>query len=101
MNRRRAGADVGAVVDAGERIDGVLSEEPLLCRKLYSVLCRLLEGNLVVTHRAIDIEEDAAGILANGLGLLFGQRDVALDDLHRALGDGPFLLPFERRENGG
>ena len=58
------------------------------------------KGELIEIYRAIDVENDAAGILANRLGLLLCQRDVLIDDLHRALGDGALLFPFERLDDG-
>ena len=100
MNGGRAGTDVGAVVLAGEGIHGVLAEEALLGGELDGLAGGLLEGGLVEADGAIDVEDDAAGVLADGLGLGFGQRDVLLDDLHRASGDGALLFTFERIEDG-
>jgi len=55
---------------------------------------------LVKANWTIDIENNAAGVLANGLRFVFRQRYVLVDDLHRAFGDGSFLFLFERIEDG-
>ena len=96
----RAGPDVGAVVLAGDRVHGVLPQEPLLRGQLHGLARGLLEAELVVADGAIHIENDAAGVLADGLRLVLRQGDVLLDDLHRAGGDGALLLAFERIEDG-
>ena len=58
------------------------------------------ESELVEADGAVDVEDNAAGVLADGLGLGLGQGDVLLDDLHRAGGDGPLLLALQGIEDG-
>src|ERR1035438_8637913 len=79
---------------------GVLAEEPFLGGQFHGFAGGLLEAELVVADGALHIEDDAAGVLADGLRLVLGQDDVLLNDLHRAGGDGALLLPFERIEDG-
>ena len=100
MERGRAGADVGAVVDARQRVHRILSQVAFLRRLFDRQATGILERNLVRADRAVDIKQDAPGVLTDRLRLLFRQRDVTLDDLHRGLGDGAFLLPFQRIEDG-
>ena len=99
MKRRRPGTDVGAVIDAGERVHRVLPQVTKLGRLLHRQTSCVFKRDLVHVHRTVHVKQNAAGILANGLGFLFRQRDIALDDFQRRLGDGSFLLPFERVEN--
>src|ERR1700754_130994 len=100
MKRGRARADVCAVIDAGERVHGVLPEKTFLRCKCYSLPCRLCKSELIESDRAIYVKQDASGILADGLRLLLRQRDVAVDNLDSILGDGAFLFVFQRSENG-
>jgi len=58
------------------------------------------KGELVEPERAFDVENDAAGVLANRLGLGAGQPDVLLDDFHRAFGNGALLFLFQRPNYG-
>ena len=80
--------------------DEVLSKITHFRRLLHSRLCGLGEGHLIESDRAIHVEDDAAGVLADGLGLVPRQGDVLVDDLHRRLGNGPLLLVFQGGENG-
>ena len=57
------------------------------------------EMDLVKSNRALEVEDDAAGILADGLGFLSGQLDVALDDFHRRLRDRSLFFVFQRLDN--
>ena len=100
VNGGRTGSHVGAVVLAGDGVHGVLPEEPLLRGQLYGFAGGLLETELVVAEGALDVENDAAGVLADGLRLVLGDSNVLLDDLHRAGGDGALLLAFEGIEDG-
>ena len=73
MKRGRARPDVRAVILAGERIHGVLAQITLLRRQLHGFLRRFLKRDLVEADRAIHVEQNAAGVLADRLRLLFGQ----------------------------
>jgi hypothetical protein len=55
---------------------------------------------LVKAYGAINKEQDASGILTNGLGLIAGQRDILIDYFHRAFCYRALFLLFQRRENG-
>ena len=96
---RRAGTDVRAVVFAGDGVHGILAEEAFFGGQLDGVAGGVGKGELVETDGTVHEEKDAAGVLANGLGLGLGEGDVLLDDLHRAFSDGPFLFAFEGVEN--
>src|SRR5262245_36097373 len=96
MDRGRTGSDVRSIVLAAERINRVLPEITFLRRQLHRFARRFLESNLVETHRAIDVKQDAARVLANGLRLLFRQLDVAVDYFHRGFSDGSLLLLLQR-----
>jgi hypothetical protein len=100
MDCGRAGTEIRAVVLAGEGIHRVLAEETFLRRLHHGIARGFLESDLVKTGRAIHVENHAAGVLADGLGFIFRELDVLLDDLHRGLGDGALLLGFERGERG-
>ena len=100
MECGRAGADVGAVVDARQRVHRILSQVAFLRRLFDRQATGILERNLVHADRAIDVKQDAPRVLTDRLRLLFRQRDVAIDDLHRGLSDGALLLPFQRIEDG-
>ena len=100
MNGRRAGADVGAVVFAGEGIDGIVAEITFLGGLRDGRARGFGKGHLVVAHRTVHIEQHAAGVLAERLRLLFGQRNVLVDDLDGIGGDGALLFRLQRGQNG-
>jgi hypothetical protein len=56
--------------------------------------------DLVVADRTIHVEQDAAGVLTDGLRFVFRQRDVLIHDFERVLREGIFLLILQRREDG-
>jgi len=96
-----AWTDVCAVVHAGERIDGILPEVSFLGRLFHGDAGVFFKSNLIEGDGAIDVKDDAAGILADRLRFAFGEFNVLLDNLQRILRDGAFLLIFERAQNGG
>src|SRR5438132_633569 len=96
MNGGRARSEISAIVLATDRIDRILPQVPLLRGQLYRLARGIAKSKLIERHGAIYIENYAAGILANRLGLGFRQLDVFFDDLHRAFGDRSLLLLFER-----
>ena len=91
-----AGTDIRAVVDSGERVHRILSQVTELCRLFHGQAGGVLERDLVQPHRDIHVKQYAAGVLADGLGFLPGDGDIALDDFHGALGNGPLFLAFQR-----
>src|SRR5438552_8392668 len=99
MNCRGTWPDIGAIVYAGNRVDGVLPQKPFFCGESDGFAEGLFEFDFIETDGAIDVKNDAAGILADRLRLLFCQVNVLLDDLHRRLRDRALLLAFERGKN--
>jgi hypothetical protein len=95
MHGRGTGANVCAVIAARNRIDRVLPKKAFLRREFYRFSRRVRKGEFVKANRAIHVENDAAGILANGLRLGFGEGDVLLDDLHRTFGNSTLLLALK------
>ena len=91
MKRRCARPDVRAVVLAGERIHGVLAEITFLRRQRHGVARGLGERDLVEADRAIHVKQNAARVLADGLRLVFRQRDVLVNDLDAR---SPRCVPF-------
>src|SRR6266567_2146460 len=79
MERWRARTDIRAVVDAAERVHRVLAQVTEFGGLLHRHTGRVLKGDLVHAHRSVHVKQNAAGVLANRLRLLFGQRDVAID----------------------
>jgi hypothetical protein len=100
MKRRCARTHVRAVVFSGERIHGVLAEVTLLGRERHGFARGLGERDLVVTHRHIYIKQNASRVLTDGLRLVFRDRDVLINDLHRVLRERRFLLILQRCEDG-
>ena len=100
MKRRRAGAHIRSVIDAGERVHRVLPQVTEFGRFFHRQTRRVLERDLVHPHRALDIKQNAAGVLADRLGFLFCELNVAVDDFHRGLGDGALFLPLQRIKDG-
>src|SRR4051794_11590840 len=95
MEARHAGADVGALVPAGEAVDAVLPQVTLFGRGHDRLADDLAQDLGVRLFWIMNIEKDAAGVLAEGLALYLGQADVLLDDLERVLAGGAlgFLAP--------
>ena len=100
MEVGRADADVGAVVDAGEGVDGILAEATFFSGNFDGFFCGLFKRDLIQADGAADIKKNAAGVLADGLGFLAGEIDIALDDFESGLGDGPFFFFFEGGQDG-
>lgn len=100
MNCGRAWAEIGSIIFSSDGINGVLAQVTFFGSQFHGFAGRIFESELVIADRAIDIENNAAGILADGLGFVFGKRDVLVDDFHRAFGDGAFLFLLKRSENG-
>ena len=96
MERRRSGPHVSAVIDPGEGVHRILPQIAEFGRLLHRQTGGVFKRDLVQLHRTFDVKQNAAGVLANGLGLLFRQRNVAIDDFQRRLGDGPLFLTLER-----
>ena len=100
MDGRRTGPHVCAIILAGDGVHRVLAEITLLRGRRHGLPGRFLKRDLVETDGAIYVKDDAAGILADGLGFLFRQLDVLLDDLESRLGDRALLLILKGRQNG-
>ena len=100
MERGRAGTAVGAVILARERIHGILSQIPFFCGEGHRLARGLSKADLVVADGAVHIKQDAAGVLAEGLGLGFRQRDVLVNDLDGIGRQRILLLVLERRQQG-
>ncbi len=100
MESGSAGTDVRAIVLAGERVDRVLAEVSLGGGGSNGGSGGFSEGDLVEIYGALNVKEDATGILTEGLRLAFGQFDIALDDFHGTGGDGAFFLIFETGDQG-
>ena len=100
MNRRRARTAIRPVVLARERIHGILPEITLLGGQLHRFARCFGKSDLIKPDGTIHVKQNAAGILADRLRLLFRQRDVPVNDFQRALGNRAFLFLFQRREDG-
>ena len=100
MESGRAGTDIRAIVLAGERVYRVLAEVSLGGGGPDGGAGGFSEGDLVEVYGALDVKEDATGILTEGLRLAFGQFDIALDDFHGTGGDGAFFFIFETGDQG-
>ena len=100
VHGRRAGADVGTVVGTVDGIDGVLAEVTPFGGFGDGEAGGFFEVDLVESDWGIDVEQDATCVLADGLGFLFGELDILLDDFHRGLGDATGFFTFEGREDG-
>jgi len=96
----RAGADVGAVVFAGDGVHRILAQIPLLGGPFHRGAGGARKVKLVEAPGAIHIKQDAAGVLADGLRFVFGQRYISLDDLHCAGGDRALLFARQRCQEG-
>ena len=93
-------SDVRPVVSAGDRVYRVLPKIAFLRGERDHLAGGFLKGGLIKTYGAVDIKNDAARVLANGLRFVARQRDILVDNLHRALGDGALLFLLERSEDG-
>ena len=100
VHGRGAGANVGAVVGTVDRIDGVLAEVTPFGGFGDGEAGGFFEVDLVEPNWGIDVEQNTACVLADGLGLLFSELDILFDDLHRGLGDAAGLFAFEGGEDG-
>ena len=100
MKRRRARPAIRAVVFSREGIHGILAEKTFLGRELHGFLRRFFKTDLIKADRTIHIKQNAAGVLANGLRLVFRDGDVLVNDFHRVGREGVFLLVLQRREDG-
>jgi hypothetical protein len=87
MKCGRTWADVGAVVFSGEGVDGILAEKTFFSRKRHGFAGGFGECDLIEADRAIDIKQNAAGVLTDGLGFVFCERDIFIDDPDRIGGE--------------
>ena len=97
---RRAGSGVVAGVLAGDAVDAVLPQVALLRRRAHRLGGDLLELELVVADRRVDVEEDRAGVLAERQRAVARQDDVAADDVERDVGVRALLLLLARAGDG-
>src|ERR1043165_2787405 len=100
VKRRRARPGVVAGVPAGDAVDAVLPQESLLRRRAHGLGGDLLELDLVVAGRRVDVEEDGSGVLAERQRVVARQADVAADDVQRHVRVRPLGLGLARRRDG-
>ncbi len=85
----------GLGILAGDGIHRVLPQVAYLGRLDHRLFIGLAEGRLVAPGGQVGVTDDHAGVLAQGLGLVFGHDDVVANHLEGVAADGILLFPTQ------